>query len=119
MTVYQQGEVRIEEIDKLPDGLRPFSEKTDNGNSYIISHSETGNHHVLDCADCEVMERPLPPEFGEGMRILYAIVNKPTEMYIDGQSNHHKPQKMDGKFYELTISIETDPFTKQARRVAD
>lgn len=118
MTVYQQGEVRIEKIEELPEGLTPFAgEKTKRG-AFIISHSETGNHHVIDNEGVTVMERKLPPEFGEGMSILYAIVERPTEMYIDAD-NHHESAPMAPGIYELTVSTETDPFTRQARRVAD
>lgn len=116
--VQQQGEVRIERIDSLPDDLKPFEEKTANGASFIIAHSERGHHHVLDVADCEVMERPLPPEFGEGMSVLYAIVKNPTEMRQDA-SVPHETAPMEPGIYQLTISTEVDPFTKQARRVAD
>lgn len=116
--VAQQGEVRIEKIEALPEGLSPFGDKTESGGSYIISHSEKGHHHVLDCSDCEVLERPLPPEFGEGMKLLYAIVKSPTEMRQDA-AVPHDTQPMAPGIYELTISTEVDPFTKQARRVAD
>lgn len=117
MTVFQQGEVRIERIDQLPEGLIPFTDKTPSG-AYIISHSESGNHHVIDADGVTVLERPLPPEFGEGMKILYAIVEKPTEMYVNAE-RHHEAQPLEPAVYELTISTETDPFTRQARRVAD
>lgn len=117
MKVQQQGEVRIERIDALPEGLNPFSEKNKAG-AFIISHSESGNHHVIDADGVQVMERPLPPEFGEGMRILYAIVERPTEMYQDAPVPHERAPMPPG-IYELTISTEVDPFTKQARRVAD
>ncbi len=116
--VFQQGEVRIERIEDLPDGLEPFTEKTSNGKAFIISHSERGHHHVLDCADCEIMERKLPEEFGAGMRILYAIIKEPTEMRQDA-AVPHDTQPMEPGNYQLTISTEVDPFTKQARMVAD
>ena len=120
MITQQQGEVRIERLDQLPPGvdLSEFTEKTSNGRSYIISHSEKGHHHILDCADCEVLERLLPPEFGEGMKILYAIVKNPTEMRQDA-AVPHETAPMEPGVYELIISTEVDPFTKQARRVAD
>lgn len=117
MTVFQQGEVRIELIDRIPEGLSPFTEKTDNG-AFIISHSESGNHHVIDDGGVTVLEQTLTPEFGESMKVLYAIVEKPTQMYVNAE-RHHKPQPMPPGIYQLTPSTEFDPFTKQARRVAD
>ena len=118
MKVQQQGEVRIEKIEALPEGLSKFEDLTDNKKSYIISHSEKGHHHVLDCADCEVLERQLPAEFGEGMKVLYAIVKNPTSMRQDA-AVPHDVAPMEPGIYELIISTEVDPFTKQARRVAD
>lgn len=118
MTVNQQGEVRIERIEELPEGLTAFSGDMLDDRAFIISHSETGNHHVIDCDGVTLMERPLAPEFGEGMKILYAIVDAPTEMYINAE-RHHAPQPMEPGIYELTVSTEVDPFTKQARLVAD
>lgn len=118
MEVFQQGEVRIERINELPSGLTEFSGEFLNQKAFIISHSETGNHHVIDCDGVAVMERLLPAEFGEGMKLLYAIVEKPTEMYVNAE-RHHEPQALAPGIYELTVSTEVDPFTKQARLVAD
>lgn len=115
--VQQQGEVRIEMIDALPDGLTPFHDKTSKGH-WIISHSEKGHHHCLPGDGVTVMERELPAEFGAGMKILYAIVDRPVEMFQDAAIPHDTAPMQPG-IYELTISAETDPFTKQARRVAD
>ena len=118
MNVQQQGEVRIARIDEIPaDAVAFTGERTAKGEA-IISHSETGNHHVLP-AGVEVLERPLPAEYGEGMKILYALVSEPTAMTIDTLSKHHEPAVMAPGVYMLTPSIEVDPFTKQARRVAD
>lgn len=116
--IAQQGEVRIEGITKLPEGLQPFSGEMLGKKSFIISHSESGNHHVIDADGVTVLERPLPEEFGSGMKLLYAIVEKPSEIYVNAE-RHHKPQELPPGIYEMTISTEVDPFTKQARRVAD
>lgn len=117
MKIQQQGEVRIERIEALPEGLSPFTAKTPQGD-YIVSHSESGHHHLLD-GDCvDVMERELPPEFGAGMKVLYAIVKEPTAMR-QSAAKPHETAPMEPGIYEMTISTEVDPFTKQARRVAD
>lgn len=112
MKTQQQGEVRIEMIDVLPDGLVPATEK-DNAGRWIISHSEKGHHHVLP-ADVEVLERPM----SDGLRQLYAIVKNPTAM-TQSASVAHEAAEMPPGIYELTISREYDPFTQQASRVAD
>lgn len=112
MKVQQQGEVRIERIDALPDGLTPSTEKDSEGR-WIISHSEKGHHHVLP-ADVDVLERPM----SGGLKRLYAIVRNPTAM-TQSASVAHEAAEMPPGIYELTISREFDPFTQQARRVAD
>ncbi len=39
-----QGDILIQRIDKLPDGVVPVA--PENGN-VIVTHSETGHHHVM------------------------------------------------------------------------
>lgn len=43
--VVSQGEIDIEKVNKLPVGLKLA--KIENGN-YILGHSETGHHHVVE-----------------------------------------------------------------------
>ncbi len=112
MKVQQQGEVYIERIDTLPGGLTAFEETNGNG-AYIISHSEKGHHHVIDCADAEVMG-----DTRSGMDILYAVVKTRTSMYQTASVAHDKAPMTPGN-YKLTISREYDPFAEQVRRVAD
>jgi hypothetical protein len=40
-----QGDLFIRRIDKLPEGLKASADKT-----YIVAHSETGHHHVIEAA---------------------------------------------------------------------
>lgn len=108
-----QGEIRIDRIDAMPDcQMKPFAERGDKG--WIISHSEQGNHHVLG-GDCEVMERVDVPT---GARILYAIVKEPTRLFQDA-AVPHAPVDLDPGVYEFRLKREFDPFAEQARRVAD
>lgn len=111
----QQGEVRIIKIDELPDMKSQKAEKTTKGD-WIISHSESGNHHVVG-SGCDVMERVdnVPP----GMKILYAIVKNPDSLRQDAGSNPHEAQSLPAGLYEFRISREYDPFAEQARIVAD
>ena len=113
MQVQQQGEVRIERINELPDGLKPHEEKTSAGN-WIISHSESGHHHTLP-GEVQVLEQPDPPE---GMKILYAIALRPTAL-TQTAGRPHDAAPMQPGIYELRISRGFDPFTEEARRVAD
>ena len=111
--IANQGEIRIDRIAAMPEtATKPFTEK--NGKGWIISHSEQGHHHILG-GDCEVMERVDVPT---GARILYAIVKEPTRLFQDA-AVPHAPVDLDPGIYEFRIKREFDPFTEQARRVAD
>lgn len=112
--IANQGEIRIDRISELPDlNMKPFLEKSAKG--FIISHSESGHHHILG-GDVEVMERT--HSVPAGARILYAIVKEPTKLFQDA-ATPHQPVNLDAGIYEMRIKREYDPFSEQARRVAD
>ena len=92
--------------------MKPFSEKTKDG-AFIVGHSESGHHHVLESAGATVMERQL-----DGMRVLYAILENPGELR-QGAAVPHESQTVEPGEYIITTAREYDPFTQQARRVAD
>lgn len=108
-----QGEITFFKVSALPAGLLPHSEKDKHGRP-IISHSESGHHHVLERA-VEVLEHPNPPS---GMRILYALLEEPTALIQDA-SDAHGQHMLDAGIHEFRIAREFDPFTEQARQVAD
>lgn len=111
--VGQQGEVRIVKIDTMPEGMqtRP-AQKIAKG--YIISHSESGHHHLLTGGD--VMERT--DKVPAGMQVFYAILDKP-EQFIQDAATPHGGFALDPGIYRFDVSREFDPFAEQARRVAD
>lgn len=108
-----QGEVVIIKIDAIPDGIETKKVNSTN-NGYIVSHSESGHHHMITNGD--VMERT--SNVPTGMKILYAIVDKPAE-FIHTALNQHGGYKLDPGVYEFRISREFDPFSEQARQVQD
>jgi len=111
--IANQGEIRIDLISELPNHeTKAFSEK--NAKGYIISHSEQGHHHILG-GDAEVLERVKAPA---GAKILYAIVKEPAKLFQDA-AVPHDPVNLDPGIYEFRIKREFDPFSEQARRVAD
>lgn len=115
MTAFAQGEIYARKIETLPEGLAPFGEK-DSAGCWIVGHSESGNHHLLDADGVTVMERT--QDVPEGMRILYAIVEAPTRLWQDATTPHDAHEVPPG-VYELRIAREFDPLMEQARRVAD
>lgn len=111
-----QGEITIIQhigATAFPEGFsgRPVQRV---GAGWIISHSESGNHHVL--TGGEVMERT--DKVPAGMQVLYALLDEPASLEQDAQVPHGKFDLPAG-LYEFRISREFDPFAQQARRVAD
>jgi hypothetical protein len=108
-----QGEVTIIQFDKMPEGIQTKPvERTTLG--WIISHSESGHHHIL--TGGEVMERT--NNVPEGMQILYALLDDPADLVQDAATPHGKYEGLTG-IIEFRIAREYDPFAEQARRVAD
>lgn len=109
----QQGECRIVKIDALPKKMETkAAEKSKRG--FIISHSESGHHHVLTGGD--VMERT--DNVPAGMQVFYAILKEPQQ-FIQDAANPHGGFALDPGIYRFDVSREFDPFAEQARRVAD
>lgn len=107
-----QGEITIIKIDALP---KMETKKVDRAaKGWIISHSESGHHHVLTGGD--VMERT--DNVPAGMQKLYALLDAPASLVQDAASPHGGYDLEPG-IYEFRISREYDPFAEQARRVAD
>lgn len=108
-----QGEITIFKVDRAPEGLVAMPEKDSLGRP-IISHSESGNHHILE-GDVDVLEKPDAPQ---GMRILYALLDKPTALIQDAPDAHGS-HMLGAGWHEFRIAREYDPFAEQARIVAD
>jgi hypothetical protein len=109
----QQGECRIVKIDAVPAGIKTKApERVAKG--FVISHSESGHHHVLTGGD--VMERV--NDVPAGMQIFYAILDAP-EKFVQDAANPHGGFDLGAGIYEFRVSREFDPFAEQARRVAD
>lgn len=108
-----QGEIVIIRISALPENIttQPV-ERT--GAGWIISHSESGHHHVL--TGGEVMERT--DNVPAGMQVLYALLDAPAALVQDAAVPHGRYDLPAG-IYEFRIAREYDPFAEQARRVAD
>lgn len=109
----QQGEVFIVKIDKMPEGMETRKVEV-SGKGYIISHSESGHHHVLTGGD--VMERT--DKVPDGMKVFYALLENP-QSFIQDAPVPHGGFDLDPGIYEFRISREYDPFAEQARQVAD
>lgn len=108
-----QGEITIFRVSAKPEGLVAFTDR-DKAGRPIMSHSESGHHHVLSRA-VDVLEKPDAPA---GMRILYALLDAPTQLIQDAPDAHGS-HTLPAGLYEFRIAREYDPFAEQVRRVAD
>ena len=110
-----QGEVKIYRIDSIPAGIETGKATKNMNGDHIISHSEKGHHHVLP-GGADVMERT--DNLPAGMQVFYAILGEPGALTQDAAVSHEAIE-LDPGIYELRIAREFNPFTEQARRVAD
>ena len=109
-----QGEITIIKIDAAPAGFADMAPVQRVRLGAIVSHSESGNHHVL--TEGTVMERT--KDVPQGMRKLYAILENPGKLIQDA-STPHGSFDLPAGFYEFRIAREFDPFAEQSRQVAD
>lgn len=109
-----QGEITIIKIDDLPADFATMAAVERGTLGTIISHSESGNHHIL--TEGLVMERT--EDVPVGMRMLYALLENPGQLIQDATVPHGR-YDLDPGFYQFRIAREYDPFADQARQVAD
>lgn len=108
-----QGELTVRRIGKLPAGCTPM--KPESGR-YIVGHSETGHHHVIDADGAAVSVLDKPPE---GMKILYAILENPSSLVHLREHDTHEPIALEPGVYEIRIAREFDHYAELARQSAD
>ena len=114
-----QGEIYIRRLGKPPrDFLKggvPL--EADKGGRFIIGHSETGHHHVMERGGVDVVEMPRP---SAGIRVLRMIVAQPgKELVHDRAYDTHEALGFPEGAYEIRIGREYDPYAQLARQQAD
>lgn len=114
-----QGEIYIRRIGKPPQdflkGGTPL--EVDEAGRFIIGHSETGHHHVMERTGVDVAVMPSP---SEGIRILRMIVARPDkELVHDRSTDTHESLGFPEGAYEIRIGREYDPYAQLARQQAD
>jgi hypothetical protein len=108
-----QGEITIRRIDNIPSGCSPMKPE---GGKFIVGHSETGHHHVIDVRGVSVSVLDRPPE---GMRVLYAILEKPTSLDHLRDHDTHESIMLEPGSYEIRIAREFDHYAELARQSSD
>lgn len=83
---------------------------------FIIGHSETGHHHVIERNGVDVFEMPSP----EGIRILRMIVADPDKELVHERSyDTHEAIGLPPGQYEIRIGREYDPYAELVRQQQD
>ena len=109
-----QGEVNITLIEAIPSGLSEFKPE---GDFYIIGHSESGNHHVLERAPVDIF---IGEKTHAGMQVLYATVKEPTKVrQLRDGSPHGAIDLNKGDMIRITPSIDYNPYAKEIERARD
>ncbi|HZQ01378.1 MAG TPA: hypothetical protein VFB13_17670 [Reyranella sp.] len=113
-----QGEIYIRRVKGNPEtflaGGTPL--KAEKGR-YIIGHSETGHHHVMERGGVDVVEMPSPTA---GIRLLRMIVAQPDkELVHERPYDTHETIGFGEGLYEIRIGREYDPYAQLARQQAD
>lgn len=103
-----QGDVYIRRIETLPKNAIP--EKPEHGR-VIVTHSETGHHHVMD-ADAVTMYR-LP----DSIMDCLLVVDKPTALEHLREHDQHEPIMFEAGIYHVRRQQEYTP--EGLRRVED
>lgn len=115
-----QGEITIIRIGDLPpDRALPagYSAMKPEQGKFVIGHSETGHHHVLDRLDgVDISVMDAPPA---GMKILRAILENPTMLVHLRDHDTHEPIRLEPAEYEFRIAREFDHYAELARQSAD
>ncbi|MEM9599440.1 MAG: hypothetical protein AAF926_00330 [Pseudomonadota bacterium] len=106
---FAQGEIYAFRVEAAPSSLPEHTDVNGKGQP-IISHSESGHHHVL--------EKPAKVFVDEAMDRFYAIVDEANALIQDAQGGH-EAHDLEPGIYEFRIAREYDPFAEEIRRVAD
>lgn len=102
----RHGEVCIHQVDTLPKGVEQVV------NSFIVGHSETGHHHVLE-SKREFKVTTIDKER------LYLELFEPAKLVHKKEVNRHRDLVIPAGTYEITHKQEYNPFTKAMQEVWD
>lgn len=108
-----QGEITIRRVEALPADVKPMALEA---GKFIIGHSETGHHHVMDRHSKTVFESTNAPA---GMRVLYAVLETSSDLVHERGHDTHETISFEPGIYEFRLGREYDPYAELARQVAD
>lgn len=95
-----QGDLLIMRIEKLPEGV---VEVPANGGHYILAHSETGHHHVIERSKTALYR--LPEEIYEA----FLVVSQDAVIEHRRSFDTHHPLKVEPGIYKIKRQREYTP----------
>lgn len=112
----RQGELYIDRVQSLPAGLKKAT--PDNG-VFILAHSESGHHHVIEAAPNVIWHHTADP------MVSYLEVIEATDeteallKHLKGGTDTHETLHFTPGIYELRNQSEADSTPEGWRRAAD
>jgi hypothetical protein len=97
-----QGDMLLRRIDKLPEGLE-LSKDEERPGYYILAHSETGHHHVIEKTNAQLLIDKTN-EF-----IAYLEVSEPSEIKHLREHDTHESITVPKGLYEIRRQVEYTP----------
>jgi hypothetical protein len=107
-TVCAQGDIYIRKIDKLPAMVEAVD--PENGKC-IVTHSETGHHHVMDAGAVTMYKLP------DSIMDCLIVVDQPTALEHLRAHDTHEPIMFEPGIYHVRRQREYTP--EKFRRVED
>lgn len=98
-----QGEIELFAVsDDHFDGVE-FEPVDEQNGAYVLAHSESGHHHVIDRNLAQVAR---VKNDSQGMNVLRLIVTDPEATIVNLNPNGHKNLPISPRLYEARISRE-------------
>lgn len=107
-----QGDIFFRRIGSIPASAVPVAPKD---GRYILAHSETGHHHVMEARDGVTLQRDPVDQF----RQFLTVSGTPADLEHLRQHDTHETIRFQPGIYELRNGREFDPFEQLIRRTAD
>lgn len=107
-----QGELLITKINKLPDNLIAVEPVN---NEYIVAHSETGHHHVVEATNT-FLYSPANDDDMNGLQ-SYLVVDQPVSLRHLRNFDTHTPIGIEPGMYSINHAREYVP--NGYRKVSD
>jgi hypothetical protein len=104
----RQGEIMlvpVTDIKDIPEGV------TSKRDSYIVGHSESGHHHVLESRQMEITETDTHD--------IYIRLFEPGRLVHQKMTDTHRTLRIPAGIYQRFTDTEYDPFEGILRPVQD